>query len=177
VSDEQAELEKALQRLIDEMPEMVLDAAEPAMKAALAYLHGKLPPYPPKPAPGTASKFWTDKQRRWFWWALRTGAIQGDYKRTGTLGRKITEDTTRDDTGVTGEIGTNTPYAPWVIGPAHPGEIINGVQMYQARIHEGRWWRLYDVVDENREGAFDEFSETFWRELKVRWEQAPQQET
>ncbi len=65
-----------------------------------------------------------------------------------------------------GQLGTNVPYAPWVVGPSYPGEEINGKQMYQARVHVERWWQLYDVVAKNIDGAWEEFETTFWPEFK-----------
>ena len=50
-----------LRQLVDQFPELALRAAEPAMTQALLYLRGRIPEYPPKPARGEASKFWTDK--------------------------------------------------------------------------------------------------------------------
>lgn len=169
-----------LQALIERFPELALDAAEPALIQTLLYLHGRLPSYPPKPALGTASNFWTPKQQRWFWWAVKRGGVpgmrwveeedgghvEGEYRRTGTLGRRITEETTRDADGVTGELGMNTPYAPWVVGPPESDPVsVDGQQMYQARVHEGRWWRFGDVVEENLDAAYELFQKQFFEEL------------
>jgi len=155
-----------LQELIARFPELALDAAEPAMDQALVYLHGRVPEYPPKPQPGQASKWWTPKQRRYFWWALKQGLIQVPYKRTGLLGRRITEQVTRQAGQVLGEIGMNTPYGPEVVGPPQDDPVtINGEPRYQARIHEGRWWRFHDVMDENLDEAYREFREEFFRQF------------
>lgn len=53
------------------------------------------------------------------------------YRRTGTLGRKWTSarpviTSSRD--GITGRVGNNTPYGPFVQSA-----------MFQARVHRGRW--------------------------------------
>jgi len=153
-----------LERLIDRFPEIATEAAADAMRDALLYLHGRIPQYPPPPEPGTASRFWTDRQRRWFWW--RVGQLQGaaqaqmfDYRRTGTLGRRITETVRKEQNGVEGELGMNTPYARYVIGRED-----------QAPVHQGRWWVFEDVIDEHIGGSFDEFSETFFEEFGAAYE-------
>lgn len=152
-----------LKAWIEQSPDIALEVAEPAMYAALAFLHGRIPQYsesnPASPEPGTASKFWTDKQRRWFWWQVGQGNTSlFRYRRTGTLGRRITERVDKTLIGVEGELGMNTPYAPQVIG-----------RDTQARVHQGRWWVFEDVVDENADGALDEFSETFFRLFEQAW--------
>lgn len=148
-----------LRAWIERSPEIALEVAEPAMRDALLFLHGRVPEYPEKPAPGTASKFWTDKQRRWFWWQIGQGnTALFDYRRTGTLGRRITERVERTLVGVEGELGMNTPYARYVIGRDD-----------QARVHRGRWWVFEDVVDENADGALEEFGETFFRLFEQAW--------
>jgi len=160
-----------LKALIERFPEMALDAAEPAMEQALLYLHGKIPQYPDKPQPGEASKWWTPKQRRWFWWAFKAGKIQVPYRRTGTLGRQITEQVTRSADGVEGEIGTNTPYAPWVIGPDEPGRVFAGLNnsnpMFQAGVHRKRWWQFEAVVNENLDGAYEQFRDQFLEDFEA----------
>jgi len=146
-----------LKRKIAQFPELALTAAEPAMRDALIYLHGRIPAYPSNPAPGTASKFWTAKQRRWFWWQVRKlgNTALFNYRRTGTLGRKITERVTRSTTEVEGELGMNTPYASMVIGRGT-----------QAPMHQGHWWVFEDVIDANAPGALDEFADTFLDEFE-----------
>lgn len=146
---------------LERFPAQAQTAAEGAMEVTLLFLHGKLPPYPPQPAPGQAAKHWTPKQRRFFFAALRKGQIKVPYKRTGELGRRFTTAVTVEPGAVVGELGTNLSYAPWVVGPAHPGETIRGRQMYQARIHEGRWWQLGNVLTNNKDEAVRVFAEEF----------------
>jgi hypothetical protein len=159
--DDQLHIEglEELEDWIRRSPDVALEVAEPAMRDALLYLHGRIPEYPRPPEPGTASKFWTDKQRRWFWWQVSEGnTALFDYRRTGTLGRRITEKVKRTLIGVEGELGMNTPYARQVIGRGT-----------QAVVHRGRWWIFEDVIDENASGALDEFSETFFRLFGESW--------
>lgn len=147
---------------IANFPQHATPAAEGAMGATVLFLHGKLPPYP-GPAPrGTAAKHWTAKQRRFFFAALRKGQIKVPDARTGTLGRSFTTQVTAADGEVRGELGTNLSYAPWVVGPSHPGETIRGRQMYQARIHENRWWQLGAVFDANKDEAGRIFADEFY---------------
>jgi len=134
-----------------------LDAAEHAMTMTMLFLLDKLPKdYPAPPRPGSAAPHWTDKQRRWFFWALKAGKIQVPYRRTGTLGRTFTTEVRVEGAGVLGAIGTATPYAPWVVGPPQDEAIaIGGVQMFQAPIHQGRWWQFYAVVEKYLPEAYE----------------------
>ena len=84
----------------------------PLVRKATLYVHSQVPGYP---SPPPASR----------------------YVRTGTLGRSITTKVTSlSGNEVAGFIGTNTPYAPYVID-----------EKRQARTHRGRWWTLQGVVD------------------------------
>lgn len=175
-----------LERLIERLPEVALNTADPAMNQALLFLHGQIPEYPEIPGPGAPSPLRTRKQVRWFFASVKKGQIpgwkwiedengqghpEGHYRRTGTLGRKITTSVSPIENGVVGEIGTNVPYAGWVIGPAFPGEDIRGQAMYQARIHENRWFRLGDVISENIDAAWDIFSQEMLAGLEQAWQQ------
>lgn len=85
-------------------------AAERGMAKGMTYVHQNVPPYPPPPPNST-------------------------YRRTERLGREITTKTERSAGNILGIIGSNTPYAPLVIG-----------EDTQAPVHQGRWWTLWQVV-------------------------------
>ncbi|MHB0922637.1 MAG: hypothetical protein ACYC3H_01560 [Bellilinea sp.] len=135
-----------LMELIQMLPELALDAAQPAMVDTLIFLHGQLPDYPPA-IPGSS------------------------YKRTGTLGRRFTENTTRGEDAIIGELGTNLAYAPWVVGPDYPGVEIGGRQKYQAQVHVDRWWQFDRVIENSEADVWDEFEEKFWPEFRDRIQQ------
>ncbi len=103
------------------------------------------------------SKFKSAKQQGYLFWAIRTGKIQIPYRRTGTLQRQITTETTINGTEVTGNIGTALEYAPSVIGAN------------QAPIHQGRWWKLTDEVQKNLDPAIQVLGETAWGEIRKLW--------
>lgn len=150
-----------------------LTAAKMGMEHALLLLHGKLPEYPPPPAKGEASKHWTDKQRRYFWWAFKKGLIEVPYRRTGTLGRQFTTEVQVEGVTVSGSLGTNTPYAPWVVGPPETEPLtFGGVVMFQAPIHRGRWWQFFVVVARNLPEAEQELADTVWGEIEKQWNAA-----
>jgi len=186
-----------LKRAVGHLPELALNAAEPAMLEAILFQHEQLPEYPPSSTESFAPDGWSfasDAQRKFFFGAVKAGQILGwawvkdqvmgkrgklitdqhpqkiGSGRTGTLGRKWTEKVRRDKSSVTGVLGTNVPYAPWVVGPDYPGEHINGKQMYQARVHQRRWWQLYGVFDENAAAAWDVFEDAFFEQLRKEWE-------
>ena len=134
------ELLAALERLGRDVEKELTPAVEKAMR----HLWQELPSYPPKPQPGAASKYWTVKQRRWFFAALRDGRIQVPYKRQrargldGSLSMEV-----RSVAGeITGLMGPSMPYAPYVVGE---GE--------QARIHQDRWWIFQNEIEKHLPGA------------------------
>jgi len=136
------------------------------MEQTMLFLHGELPEYPAQAHRKADTDNWTDKQRRYFFWALREGIIQVPYRRTGTLGRRFTTEVKTAGAAVEGRIGTNTDYAPWVVGPDRSAAItIGGVQKYQARGHVGVWWQFMDVIEDNLDGAFAVFVEEFYKYL------------
>jgi hypothetical protein len=135
-----SEIDSFLKALPEASSRIALDAAEPAMLGAVVELHGKLPQYA-DPVPGSG------------------------YKRTETLGRKFTEQVERSEDAIMGEIGTNVPYAPWVMGASFPGEEIGGRIKYQAKVHQKRWWQFETVIDANVDGAWIEFENLFWPEF------------
>ena len=81
-----------------------------------------IPPPPNRPlAPvytlnGKPSKFKTEKQRRYVLWAIRTGAIRVPYRRTNSLYRSLTSKVGLTGGSVYITVGSNKPYAPYVIG-------------------------------------------------------------
>ncbi|MFA5836181.1 MAG: hypothetical protein WC837_04410 [Bellilinea sp.] len=138
-----------LMELIQLLPELALDAAQPAMVDAVFFLHGQLPGYPP-------------------------AIPDSSYKRRGSggLSGSFTERVSLETGAVIGELGTNLISAPWVVGPDWPGEQIGGRQKFQAQIHVDRWWQFDDVVAAAEEGAWDEFEQKFWPEFRERIQQA-----
>ena len=86
--------------------------------------------YPPQNT-SFRMRFKSDRQRRWFFWALRTGLIQVPYRRTTTLGPRwnFTEGFRRlSGGGWRGHLNNVTSYAQWVQD-----------ERKQAQVHRGRW--------------------------------------
>lgn len=77
------------------------------MTEATAHVQRVIARYPPSPG-GRPQPFKTEKQRRYFFWALRSGRITVPYRRTGTAGRRWTTEVSPD--GRTGRVGNNVPY-------------------------------------------------------------------
>lgn len=82
------------------------------------------------------SKFKSQKQQGKVFMLLKQGKIP--YRRTGQLGRSITSAIKElTNASVSVVIGTNTPYAPYVIGDDNE----------QALYHKGVWWQLVKVIE------------------------------
>lgn len=157
-----AELEAEINR----WPDQALAAGEVGMQGALAYLHSQIPQYPPPPGPDAPSPLQTERQRRWFFWALREGRIQVPYARSGTLGRSVTTGVDVGEAEILGSIGVGRAFAPWVVGKDYPGERVRGGQMYQARIHAGRWWQFDRIIERHSDEADERFVAEFWAEFE-----------
>ena len=162
----------ALEAALKQVGDAALRIMQAAMDETLSYLHQELPPYPagnagrrPKIYPRAykrtgqryLSGFKTLKQQRFFFWAMRAGVLSVPYRRTGTLQREITTRSVAAADGVTGYIGSNLGYAPFVIGD----------DAQQAPIHQGRWWQLRAEVEKNLNDAARVLEVAVWREINA----------
>ncbi|MCK4828030.1 hypothetical protein KA005_70525 [bacterium] len=93
-----------------------LKEVKAGIRGAALHVRGSLSRYPPrKSIPISAvGGFASDKQRRWFFWALNKGKIQVPYRRTKALEHRWTIKT--QDQGFTAIVGNNSPYARFVMG-------------------------------------------------------------
>lgn len=97
----------------------------------------------PPPPRGYKMQFKSARQRRWFFSALRSGAIKVPYQRTGSLTRgwlvriKLSGDT------FTAEVYNNVPYKKYVQGFGNE----------QAHIHQGRWSTQERIAEAARQAA------------------------
>jgi len=78
--------------------------------------------YPPRKyvSIAEAGGWVSDRQRRWFFWALKEGKIEIPYKRTGTLGRSWQQRVARETDSIVGVVGSQgqiAPYNIYVQGP------------------------------------------------------------
>ena len=71
---------------------------------------------------------------------------ESSYVRTGKLGQSINTDVYTAGNEVIGVIGSNISYAPYVIGSDDE----------QAWMHEGRWWQMVNVVEQDLDLITDE---------------------
>ena len=68
------------------------------------------------------------------------------YRRTGTLGRRWTTDVRSDHGGLTGRVGNNTEYGPWVQS-----------ERFQAWMHRDYWQTDEEVLEYNEDRIVDDF--------------------
>ncbi len=134
---DQSALNKAFDRFGTAHMQQVL---RPPMEASLLSLQDALTDYPGPPMRPYPKMLRTEKQRRYFFWALKEGLIQVPYHRTGKLGQSWTWKVTTTGSGLRGEVGTNMKYARWVQN-----------QHSQARIHRGNWLTDYGAVQQKRD--------------------------
>jgi len=87
--------------------------------------------YPPQR--NAPQPFKTDRQRRWFFWALRTGQITVPYQRTGRLANSWRA---RQEGWSHWVLENSAAYAALVVGRGK-----------QAKYHEGHWWVAEDIIE------------------------------
>ena len=169
------------------LPQMAIDSSFVGLRLALYWLQGEIAAlgnnYPAWPEQGSVMARMSPKARRWFFWAVKAGKVsgwrwvndeggghpEGHYNRTGKLMASLTSDVAREPTQITGIIGFGRNYAPWVVGPKYPGESIAAFgqvkPMYQARVHEDRWFRFPDEIEKRRDELQQVFIDEFTKEF------------
>ena len=95
--------------------------------------------YPPRKyiSVAEAGGWASDRQRRWFFWALREGKIEIPYKRTGTLGRSWQRRVARETDSIVGVVGSQGQIAPYNV-------YVQGPQ--QSRMMELIGWKRIDNI-------------------------------
>jgi hypothetical protein len=71
---------------------------------------------------------------------------ESKYRRTKTLGRRWTRKVTQSPNGVTGIVGNNTTYAPWVQS-----------SQFQAWMHQGRWTTDKQAIEMHTDTIVERF--------------------
>jgi hypothetical protein len=111
VTIDDAAVLRMLQRLEDGV------AFKAALKGMAGFLRGRMSVYPPTDGNRPPQPFVSEKQRRYFFAALRDGSIKTPYRRSGNLSKRWGQ--TEEDAGLTQVIGNDAGYAPYVIGAEH----------------------------------------------------------
>lgn len=123
-----------------------LQAVQGAMLLAGAHIEGKMKAYPPQSGATRKSvynkTFKTDKQRRFFFYALKKGIIQLPYRRKLGGGLAGAWTVRAFDQGLSVEIGNNTSYGPLVQG-----------QGRQSLYHKAGGWATDEAVLERETPA------------------------
>lgn len=121
-----------LDKLNHKLRHMVSAAGlRPAIAEAAAYVKSEAATYPPTRTQGQPFK--TDKQRRYFFAALRSGEIQVPYRRAGA-GGGLAGDWTVVFTDGGAIVGNAKSYGPYVMGTRHQSAYHNGNWKTEERI-------------------------------------------
>lgn len=126
-----------LQALLHKLPAAIRGEVIDAVSEYLLNVYRAYPPYnyvSRKAAYGVT--FFTDKQRRWFFAALKSGELSIPYRRTQTLRRGWHQIGQGENSLLVNE----TPYAAWMMGP---GE--------QSRHAIAMGWKDIDKIAKERE--------------------------
>lgn len=109
----------------------VLEVVRPAMQRSVLRLQGAMQVYPPAPA-------------------------HSRYVRTGTLGRRWTTNVNRSGGKLTGKVGNNTEYGPFVQS-----------KRFQRRFHQRTGWVTDDkALRDNQTAIVADFERTIQRALE-----------
>lgn len=142
-----------------------LESGEPAkagLKAMGGYLRGKLRAYPPKRGAGPSrasvygQPFVSEKQRRWFFAALKDGSLSLPYRRSSHLAKRWGQ--SEEDGGWTQVVGNDATYAPWVVGN-------ESQSLYMKAMG---WSTTADVVEREADAAFRTFVTGFRQAMQGR---------
>lgn len=161
-----------IKRAAEELPELAIAASQQAMEFALDHLMDNLPPRPPSDtAKANWKGFLTDRSRRWFFWALKSGELERIKRATKPLYPGFyTEAHVIKGEGTIGILANDRPYAPWVVGPDYAKKVVygglnGGKPMYQARIHQNRWWQLSTYIEGESKNVWDIFNKELMETL------------
>ena len=147
----------SLQRLLRRM-----ESAEPfkaGLKSMAGYLRGKASVYPPTEGNRPPQPFVSEKQRRYFFAALRDGRIVLPYRRRGAGGGLASRwGQAEEDGGLTQVIGNDSAYAPFVIG--HESQ-----SLYMRSLG---WRTTADVVEAEADNAWRTFVTGFRQSMQGR---------
>lgn len=126
---------EGLDRLLTKLDRISsLRVLAPPMAQSLSRLNSFMDDYPPERK--RSQPFKSDKQRRFFFAALRDGRIVVPYHRTGLLGRTWQMRVQITAQQVIGVLSNDTPYGPFVQAPPPT----------QAAYHQGNWRTTDDAV-------------------------------
>lgn len=100
------------------------------------------------------SKFKSLRQQRKVFALIKAGKVP--YRRSGRLGASLTSDAEIVPTGMVIKVGTNTPYARYVIGSEEE----------QSHYHRGTWEPLQRKIDDNAAEVIEVFSRTLMNYLR-----------
>lgn len=141
-------------------PDKAMRGVKSGIQKATAHVQGKIAQYPPDSRAHRPQPFVSDRQRRYFFAALRRGEIEVPYRRgmspkSEALGRKWTR--TFRQAGLTGIVGNNTSYARYVQGTEK-----------QTAYHTQTGWKTTGQVADEEAGAVmaivnEELADVFFR--------------
>ena len=103
---------------------------------ATAWLQEQLRTYPDKSE--GRMEFVSEKQRRYFFWALKEGIITVPYRRTRTMAKAVNRRVRPITGGAQGIVGVNqniAPYSRFVMD-----------DRYQSRMHRGNWTTIQETA-------------------------------
>lgn len=146
---------EGLDRLLTKLDRITaIRVLAPPMVRSLARLNTYMAKYPK--ARQQKQPFKSDKQRRFFFAALKDGRIVVPYRRTGLLGRSWTMNVQTTAQQVIGVLNNPTPYGPFVQAPPPA----------QAVYHQGNWRTTDDAVTKLQAAIVRDFHRAIEEALK-----------
>jgi hypothetical protein len=144
----------AVQRMLAKLEQGT--AFKAGLKAMAGHLRGKFSVYPPTDGNRPPQPFVSEKQRRYFFAALRDGRIRLPYRRSSNLAKKWGQ--SEADGGYTQIVGNDAEYAPYVIGATSQS-------LYMRSLG---WKSTADVVEQEADAAFSTFVTGFRQSMQGR---------
>lgn len=109
------------------------------------------------------SKWKTEKQERWFFWALGSGELELPYRQTGQAGASMTVLVTVDNEGLNADVtvGAKEPYAVYLFGAERgPGDYVEGMQ---SAYHRDKGWLSFETMIRDNS---QEIEQVWWDTLR-----------
>ena len=150
VTIDDAEVRRMLSRLDDATP------VKAGLRAMAGYLRGKMSIYPKTDGNRPPQPFVSERQRRYFFAALRDGNIKMPYRRSGNLAKRWGQ--SEEAGGMVQVVGNDAGYAPFVVG----------IQSQSAYMRGLGWKSAADVVEAESDAAFRTFETGFRQSMQGR---------
>jgi hypothetical protein len=147
---------------VQQVPRLFWESAKDPMLLAMIRLFHLLPEYPPE-KPRDHIAWDSEKQRRWYYWAVNSGQLENPYRRTNTLKDSMMPHVEVQGDELLGTLVVEADYGMFVLG-------FNDDPKEKAAIHQGRWWVFDEEIEKHYDEALEGFWDDTWKAVAADWD-------